>query len=554
VRALLLVSLLAFGCATATSPSQSLARLADEQWQHQLEQDIYTRAELGLPVEHLPDVSFARAELDAAFARAMLAKLERIDANALSEDELVTHAILEHRSRLTIDGVPHFYLQSQVTPYASPIFRGVNAVLSRMTDRQQRLKLLGEYDDFIAAVEKNVREQERRGILLPKAEIAIVKAMLQKAPFAVDDPRIAADIERAIASLREVFDADYESRAPESVGLSQYPGGADAYRYLIRYHTTLDLDPQEIHDLGMREVERINAEMAKVRESLGFTGTKADFHRFLKTDPRFFAKTPEEIGVRLTGYVRRIEPHIPKLFAATPRAPYDVQRLDPALEGAMTFGYYDAPSADDPTGHYFYNASKLEERSLLSAASLMLHELVPGHHFQIARQIENESIPLFRRKSYDTVFVEGWGEYAANLGWELGVFDDPYDRYGRLMLDMMIAVRLVVDTGMNALGWSRARAMDFMREHTLLSDTELATETLRYSVDIPGQALAYKLGSLRMIELRRRMERELGPNFDVRQFHEWMLGSGSMPLGVLEEHVERNAAVSAAGQAASRRR
>jgi uncharacterized protein (DUF885 family) len=570
--AVLALSLLTLACATATtsSPSQSLARLAEQQWQHQLEQDIGTRAELGLPIEHLPDVSLARAEKEAAFARTMLAELARIDAGALTEDERITLGILRHRSRLTADGLTHFYLQSIVTPYASPIYRVVNSVLTRTTfesreDLDRYLRLLGQYGDFIGAIERIVREQQRRGILLPKAEIAIVRATLQNArrdgpasPFFVADERlprfrsnrnsefhdalsqiIATQINPALTRLIEVFDAQYEASAPDAVGLAQYPGGADAYRYLIRYHTTLELDPREIHNLGLREVERINMEMARVRETLGFQGTKADFHRFLKTDPRFFAKTPEEIGERLTAYVRKIEPHIPRLFAATPLAPYDVQRLDPALEGAMTFGYYDPPSVSDPSGHYFYNASKLNERSLLSAASLMLHELVPGHHFQIARQIENERIPLFRRKSYDTVFVEGWGEYAAHLGWELGVFDDPYDKYGRLMLDMMIAVRLVVDTGMNALGWSRAQAMDFMREHTLLSDTELATETLRYSVDIPGQALAYKIGSLRMIELRRRAEQQLGATFDVRQFHEWMIGSGSMPISVLEEHVER---------------
>lgn len=558
-------ALLSFACATTRpTPSQALAHLAEEQWQHQLEQDIGTRAELGLPIEHLPDVSFAQAEREAAFARSMLARLEAIDANALTDDERVTLGILRHRSRLTVDGLPHYWLLSPVTPYGSPIYRGVNAVLSRTTfknagDLQRYLKLLDEYDDFIASVETIVREQQRRGILLPKAEIAIVRTMLQNAPaFAVDDARLTAfsaeeratfqksvrekidgSIVPAIARLRDVFSPEYEARAPAAVGLSQYPGGAEAYRYLIRYHTTLDLDPREIHNLGLREVERINNEMARVRASLGFTGTKAEFRQFLRTDPRFFAKTPEEIGARLTSYVRKAEPQLDALFARKPRAPYDVQRLDPALEGAMTFGYYDVPNADDPSGHYYYNGSKLNERSLLSAGSLMLHELVPGHHFQIARQIENESIPLVRRKSFDTVFVEGWGEYAANLGWEMGVYSDPYDQYGRLMLDMMIAVRLVVDSAMNALGWSREQAMELMRENTMLSETELATETLRYSVDIPGQALAYKIGSMRMMELRRRVEQQLGTTFNVRRFHEWMIGSGSMPLGVLEEHIAR---------------
>jgi uncharacterized protein (DUF885 family) len=221
-----------------------------------------------------------------------------------------------------------------------------------------------------------------------------------------------------------------------------------------------------------------------------------------------------------------------------PKASYDVQRLDPHLEGSMTFGFYRPPTATDPIGHYYYNGSKLNERNLLFAAGLMCHELIPGHHFQIARQEENDSLPPFRREAFQTAFVEGWGEYAANLGFEMGVYNDPYDHYGRLLMDSMIASRLVVDTGMNALGWSRERASQFLRENTILSDAEIATETLRYAVDIPAQALAYKIGSKQMLALRRRARERLGPKFDIRQFHEWLIGSGSMPLGVLEQHID----------------
>jgi uncharacterized protein (DUF885 family) len=297
------------------------------------------------------------------------------------------------------------------------------------------------------------------------------------------------------------------------------------------------MTPQQIHELGLREVERINRDMQQVRDSLGFKGTKADFQQFLKTDPRFFAKTPEEVGERLMNDVHRIEPHLAQYFSIFPKAKYDVQRLNPALEGSITFGYYQQPTATDAIGHYYYNGSKLNERNLLFAQALIAHELVPGHHFQIARQEENQNLPAFRRETFDTAFVEGWGEYAAYLGNEMGLYEDPYDRYGRLMMDMLLSMRLVVDTGMNALGWSRERAADFMRENTLLSETEISTETLRYAVDMPAQALAYKIGSLKMIELRRNAQQQLGPRFDVRQFHEWIIGSGSMPLPILERHV-----------------
>lgn len=176
----------------------------------------------------------------------------------------------------------------------------------------------------------------------------------------------------------------------------------------------------------------------------------------------------------------------------------------------------------------------MSERNLLWSAALIAHELIPGHHFQIARQEENESLPMIRREAFPTAYVEGWGEYAAWLGNEMGIYADPYDRAGRLMMDAMLSTRLVVDTGMNALGWSRPRAIDYMREHTMLSETEIATETLRYAVDIPAQALAYKIGSLKMIELRK-----LAKDYDVRDFHEWVIGSGALPLDVLEMHVRK---------------
>lgn len=541
-----LLAVFSVACAS-TNPRPTIAAIADEHWQHELAQNATIRSELGLPIERLPDASYAHAEREAAFARELLGELERVDAATLTDDERITLGILRTLHQRRIDALPHFWLASPVTPYASPIAQ-VNLVFSRLPfatedDRQRYLQLLDEHARFIDGIADVVREQQRRGILLPKAEIAIAKTLFSTAALARPDDRVRAKIaamnDPAMARLAAIFSAAYEAAAPERVGIGQYPGGMEAYRHLVRAHTGTTLTPQEIHDIGLREVARIDGEMAAVRKTLGFVGTKAEFHQHLRSDGRFFAKTPEEIGTRLMAEVRRIEPHLARLFATNPRAPYGVARLNPALEPAMTFGYYQQPTSADATGRYLYNGSKLAERNLLFAAALMAHELVPGHHFQIARQLENESIPQFRRKRYDTAFAEGWGEYAAYLGNEMGLYEEPYDRYGRLMMDMLLSTRLVVDTGMNALGWTRERAMQFMRENTLLSETEIATETLRYAVDIPAQALAYKIGSLRMIELRRRAERELGPRFDVREFHEWLLGSGSMPLPVLEEHVAR---------------
>ena len=533
-------------CACATSQRQSsalLKEIADDYWRHQLDENVSLQIKFGIPTKHLPDATYAQAKREADFAQSLLTRLQQVRPTELGEDERVTLAMLRWKNQELVDGLPFFWFFSPVTPYATPI-RAVNQVFTmERLSISQRLGLLDEYPRFIDQVAEVLREQQRRGILLPKPELAAVRGLLSN--MVVDpgkEPAIQAAISTkvnpALQRLRDVLSPEYESQAPAGVGMSQYPGGRDAYRFLIRLNTTTELSPEEIHQLGRREVERINGEMQQVRDSLGFRGTKAEFHQFLKSDGRFFAKTPEEIGQRLTTYVHTIEPQIPHFFSRQPKAPYDVRRLDPALEGSMTFGYYQNPTATDPIGHYYYNGSKLNERNLLFGAALIAHELIPGHHFQIARQEENEQLPPFRRENFDSAFLEGWGEYSAALGNEMGIYTDPYDRYGRLMMDMLLSVRLVVDTGMNALGWSREQAAQFMRENTLLSDTEIATETLRYSVDIPAQALAYKIGSLKMLELRHRAQQQLGPRFDIRQFHEWIIAGGSMPLPILEQHVD----------------
>ena len=366
---------------------------------------------------------------------------------------------------------------------------------------------------FVDDVLGVLREQERRGILIPKDEIATVRALLAN---------LAQSLSPEIARLVAHFDDDYAERAPNGVGLWQYDGGAEAYRMFIRQETTLDLTPEEIHEIGVREIERIENELDEICQ---------DRH-FLKTDERFFAKTPEEFAARLMAPVQRIEAQVPRFFRRTPKAPYGVKRLPVEFEGGDTFGYYQGPTAAEPQGTYYFNGSMLSERSLLRAAALIAHELIPGHHFQIALQDENESLPMIRRETFPTAYTEGWGEYGSWLGEEMGIYDDPYDRAGHLMQDAMLSARLVVDTGMNALGWSRQRAMEYLREHTTLSDTEIATETLRYAVDIPAQALTYKIGSLKIIELRK-----LAKDYDVRDFHEWVIGSGALPLPLLEEHV-----------------
>ena len=564
----LILLIVATGCASSDSGSQQLRHIADEVWERELENNIAARLRLGLPIERMPDPSHERAVANAAIAQGILQRLERIDRASLSEDERLTYGILRWRQQNAIEGLPYFWHRSPVTPYNSAVFQ-TNDVFKQFpfrgaADGDQYVRLVRDFARFADALRAVVVGQRERGILLPKPEIALVRGAFgalmrtgQGSPFAVGDERLAAlsaaersafqtavtstverEVNPSIQRLLDVIGSDYENAAPATVGMSQYPAGREAYRFLVRLHTSLDLAPEDVHQLGLREIDRIERELEQIRREVGFEGTRDEFHRFLKTDARFFESSAEAIRERLARHVTKIEPHIHRFFAKGPAAPYGVERLDPKLEGAMTFGYYKRPTPSDPKGLYYFNGSKTGERNLLFGLALMAHELVPGHHFQIARQQENEALHPLRREMFDTAFIEGWGEYAAALGLEMGVYDDPYDRAGRLMMDSMLSSRLVVDTGMNALGWTRERAMEFLRAHSMMTETEIATETLRYSADIPGQALAYKIGSLRMMALRKKAQEQLGARFDIRQFHEWILSNGSMPVLLLEEYVD----------------
>lgn len=554
--------------AFAGSP-ETLKQASEDYWSYLQEESLGLRLRLGLKVEKLPDLSFEKAQAKAAFARALLRKLRRVREKELSYEERLSLSILREEAQKILDSLKYYWLTFPVTPYASP-FRVVHRCFSMYrfqgsADLDRYIALLGHYARLLRAMEGKLREQERRGTLLPKEEVALVLPVLatvmkegEASLFSVKAERLAAlpetdgqqfqrRVEAAVRSeilpaAKNLFDflaGDYSAKAPSAVGLWQYPGGKEFYRHLVKLHTTLDVSPEEVHRIGLSEVTRINGELEKIRQSLGFEGSMSEFRRYLKTDPRFFPKTPEEIGERLLAAQERIIPKVDSYFLKKPKAPYGVKRLEPALEGAMTFGYYQSPTAADPKGYYNYNGSNLKDRSLLNAAPLIYHELVPGHHFQRNLQHENADLPKFRREAGYTAYVEGWAEYASALAGEMGMYEDPYDLVGRLMMDMFSSTRLVVDTGMNYFGWPRSRAVEFMRENTLESDAQIETETLRYSSDIPGQALAYKTGSRKIRELRRKAQKALGPAFDIRKFHDAVLGSGAMPLTILERHIDR---------------
>ncbi len=552
----------------STASSRALARVLRQVDEHRTS-DGMAALQRGKAVTRLPDITRTAWVREADFWRGVQRSLRPVRDAELSTEERLTLRILQWEAGLQAERASHYWVDfSTITPYASPV-REVEQLLSLLPlrtaeDRDRFLALHDQVAPWIDSIRAGVRAREARGIRLTRDEIAPAVARWRDylkataaSPFRPVERRLASveegarrallarvddtystRIRPAVETLIASLEGDYTRRAPVRVGIGQYPGGVAYHRWLVRWHTTMNVTPEAVHRIGLREVARINREMAEVRARLGFAGTKQEFHAQLARDPRFFAKTPEEFGERLMSYARRLEPRLPEFFGNLPRARGDVRRLDPALEPSMTFGYYQVPTPLDSMGHYMYNGSSLSERTLLTAGPLIAHELWPGHHFQFNLAKENLALPETRRVGYYTAYGEGWGDYAAWLAGEMGLYEDPYDRYGRLAMEMFIACRLVVDTGMNALGWPRERAMQFMRDNALESETQIRSETLRYSADLPGQALAYMMGSLEFRRLRAHAQSASGSRFDIRQFHDMLLGSGSLPMGVLAERVE----------------
>jgi uncharacterized protein (DUF885 family) len=300
----------------------------------------------------------------------------------------------------------------------------------------------------------------------------------------------------------------------------------------------MDVAPEDVQRAGAELLEEFRSRMAEIRDRLGFEGPAEEFHARLRSDPAFFPASAEEVGERLRAASRRMAANVDRYFVGSPAAPWDATRLAPELEPTMTYGYYSPPTSTDPYGRYHFNGSRLDERSWLGLTAISLHELIPGHHFQIAGTLENASLPDYRRNSYYTAFSEGWGSYASFLGLEAGVYEDPYSEYGLYILESFLATRLVVDPGMNFFGMTLEEARRFMRENTLESETQIETESLRYSTDMPGQALAYQMGKRKLLELRARAAARHGDRFDIRSFHEVILKNGSLPMVVLEARVE----------------
>ncbi|MHB8352765.1 MAG: DUF885 domain-containing protein [Thermoplasmata archaeon] len=342
----------------------------------------------------------------------------------------------------------------------------------------------------------------------------------------------------AFARLRAYLTDTYLPACRETVGLSALPDGAAAYAHLIRWQTTTALTPSEIHAIGLAELDRIHREMEAVRARAGFPGSLAEFFQFLRTDPRFYCDRPEELIEGYRALAKRADPGLARLFGRLPRLPYGVEPM-PSFKAASSPAAYDQPGAPAAgrAGLFYANTHDLRARPRWEMEDLVLHEAVPGHHLQIALADELEDLPAFRRHSGPTAYIEGWGLYAESLGGELGFYQDPYAKMGELIADAWRSVRLVVDTGIHAFGWSRERAIRFFAEQAGRAEADIAVEVDRYIV-WPGQALGYKIGALKFRELRARAEARLGARFDVRAFHDTLLAEGALPLDLVADRVE----------------
>ncbi len=560
------------GCGRSSVPEAGaggaeVEAIADTVWEHQLERELYNRLAYGLPVERLPEMSLDDQLGEAEFARSILDRLARLDLADLPHESYLTARTLRYELELTAEAPDFYWNMLSMSPYLSLYtWRTINGVFGGFVfegeaDLERYLRLLGDYARLLRQHLEKIAGQEERGVRLPRAALPGTVEMYEgfrdqfaaRRELAADrleafdgavratfGDSVAERVDAVVAGYDAIIDrlsGDYRGLAPEAVSAAQFEGGREFYRHRARLFTTVDMEPEAIHQLGLDRVRQIDAEMAEIREQVGFEGSREEFHAQLRTDPRFLAETPEALGDLFIAHVGRMEGVVDRYFSLMPEAPYGVRRLTPAEEVNSTFGYYWPPEAGQPVGYYNYNASQLDQRSTVGAASLIFHELLPGHHFQVALQRENETLHPYRQNSFNSAFAEGWAEYASALGVEMGLYDDPYDHYGHLITEIFLASRLVVDTGIGYLEWPLERAREYMREHVFQSETEIATETLRYATR-PGQALAYRLGSEKIWELRRRAEIELGESFDIRAFHATVLGSGTLPLEVLSEHVD----------------
>ena len=506
----------------------------------------------------------------AQFCDSLLVELNTIDTASLTEDEKISSTLLKfvlnetvtkyqyktHWNPILSDAGFHSSLTYRVRPLTSkkaalnylkllkaiPAYIDQQAALIRKgldAGMGQPLVIFKGYEStyeqhLTATAEENFYYSPF--LQLPSPLSAEEKDSLRQAAKKV----VLEDVIPSFQFVKNFFEKEYFPQTRKAIGVSTTPNGKAYYQSRIDYFTTLPLSPETIHQKGLDEVARIKKEMEKVLDQAGFKGSIQEFIAFLRTDPQFYAKTPEELLKHARNIAKKLDEQLPRYFKTLPRKPYGVAPVPDAIAPKYTGGrYVGSPLGSTDPGYYWVNTYNLSSRPLYVIPSLTAHEAVPGHHLQGALNQElPESIPQFRRNLYLSAYGEGWGLYTEFLANEMGIYTTPYEHFGKLTYEMWRACRLVVDTGMHVFDWSRQEAVDFMAENTALSLHEINTEIDRY-ISWPGQALSYKIGEIKIRELRALAEKELGSQFDIREFHEQILEKGTVTLPLLEERIKK---------------
>jgi uncharacterized protein (DUF885 family) len=583
---LLLVAIVIPACAPppARSAADALRAQLEEDWQYWMKEYPEFATAVGYPGQNgrWTDYSDAAVDRRAQYLKDSLSHLMSIDRGQLASHDQLNYDLYRdliatavaglafHNDAVPIRGVASFNLLmpiNQLDGVQQSVPRAIAmmpaASVADYEDIVSRLRGVGALvDQTIALMERGVAA----GLTPPRITLRDLPA--QVSAQLPDDPlkspmleafhsvpasipeaerarltREAADaytrsVAPAFTKLRDFLVSRYLPACRETTAIAALPNGASMYVYNVKWHTTTAMTPQEIHETGLAEVKRIRAEMDRVIAASGFKGSFQEFVAFLRTDPRFYFTDAASLLTAYRDIAKRADPELASLFGVLPRTPYGVKPVPDAIAPSQTTAYYDPGSlvAARP-GNMFANTYKLDARPKWEMEALTLHEAVPGHHLQISLAQEQAELPEFRKHSSFTAFVEGWGVYAESLGDEMGLYRDPYAKFGQLTYEMWRAVRLVIDTGLHSMGWSRDQAIAYFRANAAKTDQDIIVEVDRYIV-WPGQALGYKIGQLKIKELRTKAERALGSRFDIRRFHDVVLAQGALPLDALERQVD----------------
>jgi uncharacterized protein (DUF885 family) len=512
----------------------------------------------------------------------VLAKLVKIDRKSLSKTDQLNYDLFQKRYLDRIE-------QYKVRWFLMSFNQREGPQTSDDLGNSLRFETVKDYEDWLARLRAVptamdqftalLREGIKERMVHPRVIMERIPAQIDKQivsdptqsgfykpfktfPAAIsqaDQQRLQQDARQAVeqqvvpafTKFKQFFVSEYLPACYGQVGAWQLPRGGELYAQMIRHYTTTNMTPEEVHQTGLKEVARINQEMDRVMQQTGFKGSRDEFFKFLRTDPQFFYKTPDELFEAYKALAKTVDPNLVKVFRMLPREPYGVEAIPMAFAPDTTAAYYRPGAADGSrAGTYFVNLYKPDARPKWEMTALTLHESVPGHHLQIARAHELGEMPKFRRYGEYTAYVEGWGLYAESLGEDMGLYGDPYSKFGQLSYEMWRAVRLVVDTGIHVKHWTRDQAIKYFMENCPKHELDITNEIDRY-IAWPGQALAYKLGELKITELRGRAKERLGAKFDLKEFHDVVLGSGPLPLDILDRNVDEWIAMRAAGAAAN---